>query len=150
VSADEDRPGEVSDSRPWYWEGNVQATIVNYLAGNQHRIIRVADTDSRERGKDIIAVRPSGQALWVTVKGYPQGTARTSPATEARHCFAAALYDLVAWRGEDPAVALVIALPDFPTYRNMAKHTAWLLPAAKASLFWVHQDGTVHLEQGSP
>jgi hypothetical protein len=147
---DENRPAEPSDSRPWYWEGNVQAAVVKYLVANEHRIVRVADTASKEGGKDITAVMPSGQELWVSVKGYPQGTARTSPATQARHYFAAALYDLVAWHGENPAVALVIALPDFPTYRNMVRHIAWVLPAAKASLFWVHGDGTVRPEQASP
>ncbi|MBI2907537.1 MAG: MarR family transcriptional regulator [Chloroflexi bacterium] len=134
--------------RPWHWEGNVQATVVSYLAARGCRITRVADTASRERGKDIVASVPSGQELWVSVKGYPTGTEKTNAHTMARHLFAGALYDLIAWRADAPTVALAIALPDFSTYRNLAQRIAWLLPTVNAALIWVAEDGSVQ-EEGS-
>jgi len=74
----------VSSNEPWFWEGNVQAAVVRYLA-TQNCIIRsVVDTASRQRGKDIVAER-NGKPLWVTVKGYPRGTSKTHPSTQAGH-----------------------------------------------------------------
>lgn len=54
----------------WFWEGNVQAAVVRYLAGDGWHIRRVADTASRERGVDIEGDR-DGVRLLVEVKGYP-------------------------------------------------------------------------------
>jgi len=137
-----------AESRPWYWEGNVQAAVVSYLAANGHRIVRVADTASREAGKDIVAAMPSGDELWVNVKGYPEATERTNPPTQARHWFAGALYDLLAWRGDNPSVGLALALPDFPTYRNMVQRIGWALPLIRASVLWVHEGGSVEPQEG--
>jgi len=81
--------------------------------------------------------------LWVTVKGYPEATQRTHPATQARHWFTAALYDLVAWRGEGPKVSITLALPDFPTYRNLTRRIAWLLPEIDVSVLWVGDRGVL-------
>lgn len=128
--------------RPWFWEGHVQDAVVKHLQAQGYRIVRVADTAAHETGKDITAQGPAGP-LWVTVKGYPEGTERTSPSTQAGHWFAGALFDIVTWRGEDAAVALALALPDFPRYRTLAGRVAWLQPAARFTLLWVHQDGTV-------
>lgn len=63
---------EATASRPWFWEGTVQAAVV-----------RVADTRTHRTGKEIEAER-DGTALWITVKGYPTGTARTAAPTQAR------------------------------------------------------------------
>ena len=79
----------------------------------------------------------------MTVKGYPEATQRTHPATQARHWFTAALYDLVAWRGEDPKVSITLALPDFPTYRNLTRRIAWLLPEIDVSVLWVGDRGVL-------
>ncbi len=138
-----------NSDKPWYWEGNVQAATVEYLRGRGYRIVKVADTASKEQGKDIIAVAPSGVELRVSAKGYPKGTARTRPATQARHWFKGALLDLAMWRGDDSTVALALAMPDFKTYRNLMKRVAWLLPTLRASILWVRENGTVENEEHS-
>lgn len=148
VTAPEER--ESGYERLWHWEGNVQATLVRHLMENTYRIIRVAETASRETGKDIVAIAPTGQELWISVKGYPKGTIRTNPATQARHWFAHAFYDLFVWHGDKPEVALALGLPDFPTYRHMSRRVALGLRLIRASLFWVFQDGQVKREEFGP
>lgn len=64
----------------WYWEGNVQARVVSYLAYNGYKIQNVANTAPREPGKDILAVTPDGCELWVSVKGYPRKVPTCKPA----------------------------------------------------------------------
>ena len=98
--------GQVMRPNPWYWEGNIQGAIVEYLRKADWRISRSADTTSREAGKDIEAERGSRE-LWVTVKGWPEKSANT----QARHWFAAALFDLVLYRTDNPSVELAIGIP---------------------------------------
>lgn len=130
----------------WYWEGNVQSMVVRYLAANGYDILRVCDTASRERGKDIEA-RSAGRPLWVTVKGYPEETPRTRPQIQAGHWFSGALFDIVCWRGEDAEVELALAIPDFPRYRNLAQRIAWVKSSARFCLLWVGEDGNVQIER---
>lgn len=130
---------------PWFWEGNVQAAVLEYLTKQGYSIVRYADTAKREQGKDIEACRDS-ECLWVTVKGYPKGTPKTHPSTQAAHWFKKALYDIVAWRGESEKAELSIALPEYPRYRNLAGKIAWLRPVARFSFSWVGEDGSVEVE----
>jgi hypothetical protein len=130
---------------PWYWEGNVQAQVIRHLA-TQHYLIRsVADTASRQRGKDIVAER-DGKELWITAKGYSKGTDRTQPSTQAGHWFKHAIFDALEYRGESIGVELGIALPDFPRYRSLADRIAWLKPIVKFVYYWVQEDGAVVCE----
>lgn len=137
-------PPEPAEDRPWFGEGNVQQVVVEYLRKADYRIVRFADTATRQPGRDIEAESKIGP-LWVTVKGYPEGTDRTRPSTQAGHWFKQALFDIVAWRGEDQTVELALALPDFPRYRDLAMRVAWLQPVARFSLIWVMEDGTVEV-----
>ena len=143
ADAGDDEPPN-SPNRPWHWEGNVQAAVVKQLTRAQYEIIRAADTASHEHGHDIEARGPAGR-LWVTVKGYPDGTERTPPDTQARHWFKDALYDIVEWHGGDSAIRLAIALPDFPIYRKMAERVSWLQEAAQFEFVWVRRWGRVDL-----
>lgn len=129
--------------KPWYWEGNVQSAVVRFLVSNGFMIRRVADTLSREQGKDVVAVSSLGLELWVSIKGRPAGTPRTSPHLMARHYFADALHDILCWREEDESVALALALPDFVTYRNRADKLARRFIELKASILWVFENGKV-------
>ena len=133
---------QTADERPWFWEGNVQSAAVTYLAGRGYRIISVADTASRQRGKDIVAENAEGR-LWVSVKGYPKGTARTHPSAQTGVWFSQAVFDIVAYRSEDPDVQLALALPDFPPYRALAEKVRWLMPVAPFRILWVEEDGSV-------
>ena len=131
--------------REWFWEGNVQDTVVRYLRGKGYRIQTVADTASHQPGKDIIAER-DGKHLWVTVKGYPRGTDKTHPSTQAGHWFKQAIFDILEYRGESKDVALGVALPDYPRYRQLAERIGWLKPVAKFVYFWVSANGNVMVE----
>lgn len=142
-AVDESAADAAEGSRPWFWEGNVQAAVVRQLGRTGYAILRAADTASHAHGRDIEA-QGSGR-LWVTVKGYPNGTERTRADTQARHWFKHALYDIVDWRGQDSAVLLAIALPDFPVYRRMAERVHWLEPVARFGFVWVNRRGKVDL-----
>lgn len=86
--------------------------------------------------------------LWVTVKGYPQGTSRTSPATQARHWFKRAIFDILDWRGRDQAVALAVALPEKEVYRKLADRVRYLQPMLRFAFLWVREDGGVEVDGG--
>lgn len=141
-------PTEVASNpeRPWSWEGHVQAAVVSHLESQGYVILRQANTATHEPGKDIEA-RMGDRSLWVTVKGYPNGTPRTSPSTQATVWFKEALFDIVVWRGQSAEADLWLALPDFPRYHNLLGRVAWLRAAARFSLAWVAPSGTVTLEK---
>lgn len=134
---------EALTERSWFWEGNVQAAVVRHLSTNDYQIVFSADTASKQQGKDIAAIAPSGETLWVSAKGYPAGTMRTNPRNQARHWFGHALFDLILWHGEDASVALALALPDQTTYRNLANRACWFLAELEACIYWVCEDGSV-------
>lgn len=131
-----------SATQPWYWEGNVQSKVVNYLALNGHTIRSVADTASRASGKDIIASIDDNE-LWISVKGYPE----KSHHVQARHWFSGAVFDLILYHGENPDVQLGIALPDgFTTYGNLVPRIKWLKESMPFRIYWVNECGAVRVE----
>jgi biotin operon repressor len=130
-------------SKPWYWEGEVQARIVEHLRRRGFREIRSADTSSREAGIDIEAVAPEGRKLWVTVKGWPERSSNV----QARHWFAGAVLDVVLHRERSRDAELAIGIPDgFATYRNLARRLTWLKGVAPFTFFWVLESGDVREE----
>lgn len=133
---------EPPEDRPWFWEGHIQDRVAEYLREKGYRISRLADTARYEPGKDIEAEGDSGP-LWVTVKGYPKGTSRTPPTTQAGHWFKNALFDIIVWRGESPDAKLAMALPDFPKYRKLTKKVTWFQSVANFFYIWVQEDGSV-------
>ena len=100
---------------------------------------RSADTTSREAGKDIEAKRGSRE-LWVSVKGW----AEKSVNTQARHWFAAVLFDLVLYRTDNPSVDLAIGIPDgFSTYENLLPRIRWRREKIPFNVFKVSESGDV-------
>jgi Holliday junction resolvase-like predicted endonuclease len=142
-----DGPGE-----EWHTEANIQAAVVTTLAAEGWRILSVANTATKERGIDVIAQR-EGRTLGVEVKGFPSRgyadparageTKRTSPSTQAGHWFAQAVLAAMRLRGKEPDWRSVIALPDFPRYRDLHAETAGSLTAAQLEVWWVDSSGTV-------
>lgn len=132
-------------SRSWFWEGNIQAEVVRYLVELGYSIMSVADTASHQRGKDIIADK-NGRDVWVSVKGYPKGTKKTHPSTQAGHWFKQAVFDILEYRGESKEAKLIIAIPDFPRYRKLAKKIDWLESVARFSYYWVKENGQISVE----
>jgi len=83
----------------------------------------------------------------VSVKGFPKGTAATNPATQARHEFSSAVFDMALYAGEAHDVDLALGLPDtFPTYLSLAARIKWLRSATPFTIFWVSADGAVRME----
>ena len=132
-------------ARHWFWEGNVQATVARYLVSQSCIIHALADTATKARGKDIVAER-NEQPLWLTVKGYPVGTAKTRPSTQAGHWFKQAIFDIIAYRGENASAELGLVLPDFPRYRSLARKITWFPPIANFAYYWVQEAGVVIVE----
>ena len=143
VSPEVSEESQQKPDKSWYWEGNIQSAVVAFLVSKGFMIRRVADTVTREHGKDIVAVSSSGRELWVSVKGRPEGTSRTSPHLMAKHYFEAAVHDLLCWRDEDKSVSVALGLPDFVTYQSGARKIEGRLLELKASIFWVSDDGKV-------
>ena len=135
----------VDGARPWFWEGNVQAAMVRYLSTQGCIIRSVADTASRQRGKDIVAER-NGKPVWITVKGYPKGTIKTHPSTQAGHWFKGAIYDIIEYRGQSEIAELGMALPDYPRYRALVQKVNWFQTVAQFTYYWVQENGEVRVE----
>ena len=139
------QPTDVPKSSHWFWEGNVQSKVINFLVSQKYLIRSVADTASHQTGIDIMAEK-DGKKLWVSVKGYPRGPEKTNASTQSRHWFKQAIFDIIEYRERDKEAFLAIAFPDFPTYRNLAKKITWLKSAAKFVYIWVKEDGSVEHE----
>ncbi|GAB3488165.1 hypothetical protein [Flexivirga lutea] len=145
-------PKPVVRDETWHTEANVQAAVVRALATDDWRILSVANTATKERGVDVIAER-RGRTVGMEVKGFPSrnyadaGRASerkpTQPSTQAGHWYAGALLAAMRLRGREPAWSSVIALPNFPRYRDLHAQTAGSLAAAKIEVWWVSEDGEV-------
>lgn len=132
----------VDPEQPWYWEGNVQRVAVAALKSDGWTIRSTADTATRRPGIDIVASL-NERALWVSVKGYPVGTPRTKPPTQARHWFSQAIFDLICYRTDNPTVELALCLPDIgATYRNLCIKSEWALMTLPASVIWITEQGS--------
>ena len=128
---------------PWYWEGHVQARIVDFLKRSGWTVTAVADTQRKTHGPDI-AAQKDGSQLLVSVKGYPEGGGRTSPPTQARHWFSQAVFDLVYYRQCDRSVCLAMGLPaGFVTYRTNLQKVLWLKETMPFDMYWVDEKGAI-------
>ena len=124
----------------------MQGRVIDHLRQSGFDILSATDTAARERGKDIVAAGPDGE-LWITVKGYPEPTKKTPPSTQAGHWFKQAVFDVLEYRGKREDVALAIALPDFPRYRDLAKRIEWLREPLPFLYFWVDSEGGVSQDE---
>jgi hypothetical protein len=132
----------------WHWEGSVQAKVKAYLESQGYSILSTADTSTKEKGRDIEAIK-EGRHLWITVKGYPVSTVKTPASVQAGHWFKDAIFDLLIWYGEDRSVALGLALPAFARYQKLYDKVSWLQGTIGFLIFWVQEDGLVTLSQAS-
>jgi hypothetical protein len=136
----------------WFWEGHVQAVLVEHLRRQGWEITAISDTAARAQGEDVAAVK-DGRHLVVEVKGYPSTgyrdprraaeVKRTNPTLQAKHWFADALLKLVRLRGTRPDVEGAMAFPDAPRYRSLIKETRGPLQQLGIGLYFVGADGTV-------
>lgn len=153
TSVSRDPEGSGSLVEEWHTEANVQAVLVTALAADRWRILSVANTATKEHGVDVIASRDS-QTVGIEVKGFPSRSyadparanevKRTSPSTQAGHWYSQAVLAAMRLRGKEPTWRSVIALPDFPRYRDLHTETAGSLAAAQIEVWWVDQAGVVN------
>lgn len=146
-------------ARLWPHEAAVQGALVTWLAREGWRITRVADTETMERGTDVIADR-DGIRLQVEVKGYPGTTyARgakagqpkpTPPTLQASHWLANALLKAMRMRGADEVAQVVIALPDHPRYRSILTEIDRILAAARIEAWLLDEGGEPSVRYGVP
>lgn len=152
VSSQTNPMGTTPAAGEWHTEANVQAMLVTALATEGWRILSVANTATKEHGIDVIAAR-DGQAAGIEVKGFPSRAyadpvraaeqKRTSPSTQAGHWYSQAVLAAMRLRGKEPNWRSVIALPDFPRYRDLHAETVGSLTAAGIEVWWVDQTGEV-------
>lgn len=134
-------------------ESNVQALLVSALVADGWRILSVANTATREHGIDVIASL-DGQTVGIEVKGFPSRNyasparaseqKRTSPSTQAGHWYSQAVLAAMRLRGKEPTWRSVIALPDFPRYRQLHSETVGSLNSAAIEVWWVDEQGVLH------
>ncbi len=137
--------GYCDSTREWFWEGNVQARVIAYLAALEYQIRSVADTASHQQGIDITAEK-DGKTLWISVKGYPRGTDKTNPSVQAGTWFQGAIFNMVVYRGQNANVQLVVALPDFRRYHRLTQKVTWFKHAADFTYYWVDAVGNITVE----
>lgn len=138
----------------WFWEGNVQAAVVAYLAAQGWSILAVADTETRAAGADIKA-RRNGVNVWIEVKGYPsavyargpkQGKPKpTAPATQARTWFSNALLTAALLRADHPGDQVWLCFPDFQTYRSLGERIASTLSGIDVTVAFLGPDGGLEI-----
>ncbi|WP_406051336.1 hypothetical protein [Kribbella sp. NBC_00889] len=137
----------------WHSEATIQSMLVTALATDGWSILSVANTATKEHGVDVIASR-DGRTIGIEVKGFPSRAyanparageqKRTSPSTQAGHWYAQAVLAAMRLRSKEPAWRSVIALPDFPRYRDLHSETAGSLEAAGIEVWWVDRTGALH------
>jgi hypothetical protein len=141
-----------SDDDDWHTEARVQAMVVGYLVRDSWQILAVAETARRERGIDIIAARES-DTLAIEVKGFPgRGYAdlrrrgekkRANPNGQATGWYGRAVLTAMLTRSRRPQARSIIALPDFPRYRDLFRETAGSLENCEIELWRVSKEGSV-------
>lgn len=143
---------EIDHHEEWFWEGNVQSIVVRELANRGATVRSVVDTATKARGTDIVAVL-DGRVLHIEVKGWPSkryadprraGEVKpTTPALQAGHWFAEVVLSTLRLRHKHAADRVVIALPDFARYRNLAAETAATLRKVGIEMWFVTEAGEV-------
>jgi hypothetical protein len=136
----------------WFWEGNVQAAIADYLGASGWTVIGLADTASKARGFDI-AAQQGNRHLVVEVKGFPSKdyadprrageTKRTIPLNQAPKWYAQAILKAMRTRGSLPSAEIAIGLPDYPRYRTLIQETEGSLRHLGFGVYLVDDQGEV-------
>jgi len=116
------------------------------------QIVSEADAASRQPGIDIVAAREA-EELAIEVKGFPgRGFAdprrahehkRAHPSGQAKGWYGRAILAAMLTRSRRPHARSVIALPDFPRYRDLFEETAGSLQKCSIEVWWISEDGDV-------
>lgn len=146
--------GDMNAKRPWHWEGNVQLVLRRYLELEGWTITHFANTESKESGIDLGAVKESRRILF-EVKGYPttvydHGPNRgqfkpTPPNSQARQWYSHAMLGMMRLREKHPCKEIALCFPDFPTYRKLVESTRSSLQILGVAVYLVSATGDVLL-----
>jgi len=138
----------------WFWEGNVQNKIVEFLKTSGYVLLKIADTGVKEQGPDILAEK-DGRRIVVSVKGYPSQLyvsnsggkkgqpKRTGPSTQARHWFQQAVFDSLLTKSEAPDTEVAVGLPDMSTYTRLLDRISWAREKLGIGCYLVGKEGQV-------
>src|SRR5205809_8113691 len=133
--------GEWSREQDWFWEGNVQERVIEYMRDEEgFTILSPGHPMGAEQGLEIVAERTldgvSTQRI-ITVRGWPsqlyrrgpmQGQTRTiRPEVTARGWIAQATLDLALGRGASPDLEMSLALPAMASYIRYLQRLRWFL-----------------------
>lgn len=145
---------ELDRAFDWYWEGNVCASVTSFLRENGWTITGVADTKSKQRGPDVVAVR-KGQSFIVEAKGFPSTNYRderraaerkpTPPTNQAQHWYAQAILKALRLQHAHPDAVVGIALPDFPRYRALFAETTTAFTTLGIMMLFVSESSAVEV-----
>lgn len=149
-------------SLEWFWEGNVLEKIVEYMINVEgFEILLKSDTEKRKHGPDILA-RKGNILRYVAVKGYPSlryirdfpggrkgELKRTAPATQARHWFSEALFELILQKSKNERLEIALGLPKFPTYVRFLNQIKSFREKIGLYCYLLDKDGKVELVQPS-
>jgi hypothetical protein len=137
----------------------VQDVFAQFLARQGWTITSMADTASKARGVDVLAVKDE-RRLAAEVKGWPSTTysdpARagetkpTQPTLQAGHWFAGALSKALMVLDSHPGSETLVVLPDYPRYRDLAARTRTGRGRADVHVVLVAEDGQVESETWTP
>ncbi len=149
---------ECATNCEWFWEGNIQKKIANYLVKNEGwEIESMSNCSLKNRGPDILATR-SGKVMRVEVKGYPSPiyskdslggkkgeVKRTNPTTQARHWISEALFGLELAKCENENLNIALGLPHYLVYINLLNRLTWLREKLNLVCYMVNEGNEVKL-----
>jgi len=149
--------GEKNREQDWFWEGNVQERVIEYMRDDEgFTILSSGNPVGVEQGLEIAAERDiDGVSLHrlVTVRGWPsvtykrgpvQGQSRAvRPEATARGWMAQAVLDIALGRGASPDMEMSLALPAMASYIRYLQRLRWFLASARVAVYLVSQEGRV-------
>lgn len=143
----------------WFWEGNVQNKIIEFMQKNEDfKILLKANTQTKERGPDILA-KKDGVKRRVSVKGFPSdkymsgprmGQKKPTPPTlQAKHWFAEAIFDVICAKSALQEIEIAIGFPKFPRYVNLVRNVKWFRETIGLFCYFVSENGEVEVLEPS-
>jgi len=148
-------------TQDWFWEGNIQEKIVNYMKKKEKFvIIRKSNTGARERGPDILAKRNT-ILRQVAVKGYPSDKytqdclggkkgeeKRTDPKLQAKHWLAEAVFEIINAKSQNEKLEVALGLPEFQLYKDDIRKLRWFVRKIELGVYFVDETGKVEFIRG--
>jgi hypothetical protein len=148
--------GQYDYSQEWFYEGNIQRKIANYLRDNEgYTIVNDPTLDIHHQGPDIEATRDS-KTLLVEVKGYPSiryvrdapggktGEIKpTKPRLQAYHWFGDALLKVLRMKCNMPGCEVALGFPEYQIYTKLLDELKQVTETFNIRAYLVNEDGLI-------